>query len=222
VIVAVEGIDGAGKHTLTVGLAEAIRQRGGSVAIFEYPRYDDPPLGPLIRALLAGEPALASLRDNPVASALLFALDRAGSSPQLTECAAQHDCVLIDRYIASNAVYTAARLPAGDTQSAFLDWIVETEVDQLGIARPDLQVLVNSPVDEARSGVQSRASIVDRPADTFETDQELQARCAELFLALATRRWLSEWLVVPRSADLAEVVDRCVAGSASYSDNLPR
>jgi dTMP kinase len=210
-IVAIEGVDGAGKSTLTRRLREEIVALGRSVAMIAYPRYSVAPLGPAIRALLTGDPELGRLASSPRATALLFALDRANSIPDLTRLAAGYDVVLVDRYLASNAVYGAARLPE-DARDAFLSWIATIELTDLDLPRPDLHVLLRVPVATAREQARTRAAAdTSRAVDSFEADQALQVRCAHLYDQLAARDWIAPWVMIQRDDGTADVVRRIVS-----------
>src|SRR6185369_14278004 len=103
VIVAIEGIDGAGKRTLTEALLAALAQAGRKAGTLAFPRYAVAPLGPAVRAMLTGDPALAPVAASARASALMFALDRANAGPELSAAATGDAVVLVDRYVASNA-----------------------------------------------------------------------------------------------------------------------
>ena len=207
-IIAVEGIDGAGKHTLTTRLTAAITATGRTVATLAFPRYTIPPLGPLVRAMLDGDPGLAAVAGSPRATALLFALDRANALPELTRLAAGHDVLIVDRYVASNAAYGAARVPP-EERDAFPDWVAAVELTDLGLPRPDLQVLLRVPAHVARAAAQERAARdAERKLDTFESDDGLQDRCAAVYERLAAAGWVSPWLVVDRDSGAQAVMAR--------------
>ena len=79
-IVAVEGLDGAGKATLVAALARAAQRRGATVATRAFPRYDADVHAELAAEALHG--GLGDVAGSVHAMALLFALDRrAASSP---------------------------------------------------------------------------------------------------------------------------------------------
>ena len=153
-MVAVEGLDGAGKATLVDALGRSARARGASVATLAFPRYDVD-----VHAALAGE-ALRGEHGDTAASvhamALLFALDRRAAAPVLAEdLRAAHDLVLVDRYVASNAAYGSARLHEG--VGGFAAWVHATEVERFGVPAPDAQVLVRVPPELAAQRVRERA-----------------------------------------------------------------
>jgi dTMP kinase len=206
-IIAIEGIDGAGKNTLARRMMKEIVSAGRTVATMSFPRYDVEPLGPAVKRMLSGDTSLAWLAASPKASALLFALDRGAGAAELAGLARSHDVVLVDRYAASNAAYGAARLPAGE-QSAFLDWVARLEFGDLGVPRPDLQLLLRVPPDTARLYAARRAAAEPgRPLDVFEVDGGLQQRCAGVYERLAAGAWVSPWVVVEPGVDDDRIVD---------------
>jgi len=187
VIVAIEGIDGAGKNTLTEALVAALTAAGRQVGRLAFPRYSVGPLGPAVRAMLAGDAALAPVAASVRASALLFALDRANAAPQLA--AATGTVLLVDRYVASNAAYGAARLPA-EERAGFRAWVAALELGDLRLPRPDLQVLLRVPVDVARAQARARAALdPGRAPDRYEADDALQTRVAAEYEELARAGW---------------------------------
>jgi dTMP kinase len=203
VVVAVEGLDGAGKATLVAALADAATRRGARVATLAFPRYDAD-----VHAGLAGEAlhgAHGDLRDSVHAMAVLFALDRAGAGEELRRAAATHDLVLVDRYVASNAAYGAARR-GEDVDGPFVAWVHALEVERLGVPAPDAQVLVRVPGELAARRVRERAAAdPTRTPDGYEADAALQARCAAVYDQLVDRAWLAPWTVVGTEGDRADV-----------------
>lgn len=193
-MVAVEGLDGAGKATLVAALVDAARRRGVSVRTLAFPRYDVD-----VHAGLAGEAlhgAHGDLRDSVHAMAVLFALDRAGAAEELRAARAEADLVLVDRYVASNAAYGAARRRE-DVDGAFVAWVQSLEVERLGVPAPDVQVLVRVPGELAAQRVRARAAAdPTRRPDGYESDAALQARCAAVYDQLVARSWLAPWSVV--------------------------
>ncbi|MBL7494521.1 dTMP kinase [Frankia sp. AgB1.9] len=198
-IVAIEGIDGAGKNTLTQALVAALTATGRPVSRLAFPRYDVEPLGPAVRAMLTGDQALASVAASVRASALLFALDRANAGPELAAAAAGDAVVLVDRYVASNAAYGAARLSAPE-RPGFRDWVASIELIDLALPRPDLQILLRVPVEVARAQARARAALdASRAPDRYEADDALQARVAAEYDELARSGWIARWLTVDRA-----------------------
>lgn len=196
-LIVVEGIDGAGKNTLVAAVADVLTQRGLTVARTAFPRYDDDIHAALVRDALHGD--MGDLSESVHAMAVLFALDRRAAAAGLREQRANHDVVLVDRYVASNAAYAAARLHQ-DADGEVVEWIRRLEVYRFDIPLPDVQVLLDVPADVAAQRAQSRErQDADRRRDRYESDADLQQRCVEAYRRLAANRWLSPWIVVDGS-----------------------
>jgi dTMP kinase len=193
-LVVIEGLDGAGKRTLTDALDSALAREGASTARFAFPRYDTDVHAELVADALHGR--LGDLGESVHGMAVLFALDRRDAADELRAALARVDVVLLDRYVASNAAYGAARLRQ-DAEGEFVAWVQELELGRFRLPVPDLQLLLRVPreVAAARAAGRERAD-ASRTRDAFESDDGLQARCAAVYDQLAARSWLSPWRVI--------------------------
>ncbi|WP_041837152.1 dTMP kinase [Actinosynnema mirum] len=211
-LVVVEGLDGAGKRTLTGALTAELVSRGARVTTGAFPRYGRDVHADLVRAALYGE--LGPLVDEVRGMALLYALDRRGAREELRVGLASHDVVLLDRYIASGAAYGAARLRQGP-DGEFVAWVRALEVDRFELPLPDLQLLLRVPAAVAEQRAAHReATEADRGRDVYESDGGLQRRCGEVYDGLAATSWLSPWRAVDGSVPAAEL------GVAAIADLL--
>ncbi|HEX4099810.1 MAG: dTMP kinase [Pseudonocardiaceae bacterium] len=193
-LIVIEGLDGAGKRTLADWLVAALSARGASVARLAFPRYDLDVHAELARDALYGR--LGDLAGSVHGMAVLFALDRRGAGDELQALRRDYDVVLLDRYVASNAAYGAARLHE-DAQGPFVEWLRALEIDRFGVPVPDLQLLLRVPMSVAAARADRRAGADSaRAKDLYETDHGLQARCAAVYDGLATAGWLAPWSVV--------------------------
>ncbi|MCV7101870.1 dTMP kinase, partial [Mycobacterium palustre] len=145
-LIAIEGVDGAGKRTLSNGLREALQAAGKSVATLAFPRYGQSVTADIAAEALHGEHG--DLASSVYAMATLFALDRAAAIADIEALARGHDVVILDRYVASNAAYSAARLRE-DADGAAVAWVRRLEYQRLGLPAPDWQVLLAVPADLA-------------------------------------------------------------------------
>lgn len=205
----IEGLDGAGKRTLADNLVGALGERGATVQRLAFPRYGVSVPADLIADALHGR--LGDLAESVYGMATLFALDRQAAAADIRSGLAGHDVVLLDRYVASNAAYGAARL-SQDAGGEFVAWVRALEIDRIGLPVPDLHLLlrVTPEVAAARSAHRERTE-ADRERDNWESDGGLQARCAAVYDELARDGWLCPWQVVdgtstvdfPALADLA-------------------
>ncbi|MDT7729050.1 MAG: dTMP kinase [Actinomycetota bacterium] len=193
-LVVIEGLDGAGKRTLANGLTGALTDLGASVTSLAFPRYGKSVHADLVReALHRGHGDLA---DSVYGMAMLYALDRSGAADDIRAYRERYDVVLLDRYVASNAAYGAARLRQ-DASGELVRWVKELEIDRFGLPAPDAHLLlrVSPEVAAARAARRARAN-VSRPKDAFESDDALQERCAKVYDELAASSWLSPWHVL--------------------------
>ena len=201
-IIAIEGIDGAGKNTAVTALTTMLRQQGIAVEVLAFPDYDNSIHAQLAREALYGR--MGDLSDSPYAMATLFALDRAASRDKLWQYHADNhvgapdntshsDAVLIlDRDVASSAASSWARTG----EQAVTDWVAELEFGRLGLPKPDLQILLDVPVDVAAARAQSRSEAdATRQRDHYERDSDLQTNTNAAYHQLASSNWASQWLV---------------------------
>ena len=206
-LIVIEGLDGSGKRTLTKALARQWIDDGRTVATMDFPRYGVDVHADLVQDALYGR--LGDLSDSVYGPALLFALDRRAAAPTLRAALASHDVVLVDRYVASNAAYGAARLHEG-AAGEFVGWVRALEVERFGIPVPDHQLHLAVPVEVAAARAADRERTEDRARDAYEADDGLQKRTGEVYAELAAATWLSPWTVLDGTADAGAVAARMV------------
>lgn len=152
-LIAVEGIDGAGTTTQCRMLAEWLRSRGRAAHATREPSTG--PIGALLREVLGG-------RHAPVdrgAVALLFAADRLDHlAREVAPALAGGAVVVSDRYVLSSLAYQSVDLPR--------DWVAALNAR----ARPaDLTILVEVPVATAAARRRARGGADELfDADDFQ------------------------------------------------------
>lgn len=202
-IIAIEGIDGAGKNTLTHALLQHL-----PAGHLSFPRYGES--APAILAAEALHGNLPELSRNPYSMAAMFALDRAGAIDALTT----PGTLILDRYIASNAAYTAAR-----TSAAALNWVERVECGHLRLPRPTLQVLLDTPPAVAQDRAQGREmDDSSRQRDLYERDTPLQERVSEMYRFMANAGWLSPWVVIGHDEDPEQAAPRILQALADIQE----
>lgn len=212
-LIAVEGLDGAGKRTLIDGVAAELRAKGLRVETLAFPRYERSIHADLAAEALRG--GHGDLADSVHGMALMFALDRADARDELSKLLADNDIVILDRYVASNAAYSAARMQQS-AAGEIVRWVGELEFGRLDLPVPTLQVLLDVPTEVAAERARLRGELDrTRALDAYERDGGLQRRTGEVYRELAERDWYGPWWRY-RSGDdpatLAARVAEIVAG----------
>lgn len=196
-LVAIEGIDGAGKGTLAEGLVKCARSEEFSATTLSFPRYEDTRFARLIGQYLNG--AFGDINAVSVHFAsLLYAGDRFESRDHLGELQADCDLVVLDRYVASNRAYNGAKLPPGQERRRLIDWIADTEYGLFELPKPDLTLLLATAVDVADALVQRKAerSYTDKTRDLHEADRRYMREVAAVYAALAADADEGPWCVI--------------------------
>src|ERR1700740_2294655 len=102
--------------------------------------------------------------------AVLFALDRAAAREEIGHLRAAYDVLIVDRYVASNAAYSAARLHQNADGEA-VDCARLLEYERLHMPAPDWQVLLDVPAQLAAERARNREREDDaRRRDVSERD----------------------------------------------------
>lgn len=202
-LIAIEGVDGAGKRTLSAGLRSAFEISHRSVAGLSFPRYRHSVAADLAAEALHGEHG--DLSSSIHAMAVLFALDRAGAREEIGHLLAAYDVVILDRYVASNAAYSAARLHQ-DAAGDVVEWVRRLEYERLHLPAPDWQVLLDVPSAVAADRARNRETEdATRRRDSYERDEELQHRTGEVYAGLAAGQFGGPWQIAGPDVDPADL-----------------
>ena len=182
-IIAVEGLDASGKTTQAALLADALTGSGSRVGTLSFPRYSTF-FGSRIGALLSGaEDATADTLD-PRSMALWFAMDRWDAVTNgLPDC----DILLINRWTLSNAVYQGARAGDAAEADAVFDWVLQLEMERLGLPIPALTVLLDISVETSMARAIDRAESVGNTPDVYESHEALLRASRRLYRRAAER-----------------------------------
>lgn len=171
-IVAIEGVDQAGKHTQSVMLQRALKRRGMSVKLFHFPRYDTP----IGRAISGHLVAKRRKRIPPQVFHCLQAANKWEFLHAIESALLSHDVVIMDRYHSSNVIYGAAN-------GVDRKWLESLE---RGMPEAAFTILLDIPV---------AVSFARRPADRdkFERNDKFLWSVRLEYLSMAKKR---RWKVV--------------------------
>jgi dTMP kinase len=230
-LVALEGVDGAGKATQLALVSERLRRAGLATETISFPRYQQGLFGESVARFLNGgfgDPRALP----PHLPALLFACDRLEHRRELLELLERSEVVIADRYTASNAAYQAARLD-GEERAAFLAWLLRVEYQVFELPAPALQIYLRLEVATAQrlvAGKRQRSYTAKR-YDVLEDDSALQRDVASIYDSFVAGDFGGPWAAidvtdasgVPREADaIAQEIGEQVLrrlGSRTLSDS---
>ena len=187
-LIAIEGIDGAGKGPQAGRLVSSLRERGLRVDTLQFPRYSATNFGGAIGDFLNGR--FGSLNQvHPQLAAVLYAGDRFESRPLLMQLMEDNDVVVLDRFVGSNLAHQSAKLD-GAERTALVDWIENIEYEVFQLPRPALTVLIDMSSQMSRELVSRKATrdYTDQEADLQESDLPYLERVRRCYLALAHSR----------------------------------
>jgi dTMP kinase len=154
VLIAIEGIDGSGKHTQAKLLEQSLLSRGYLVYATGFPQYESW-FGSMVGKFLNGDFGPLDAVD-PHFSALLYAGDRFEAKPRIQGALNEGKIVLVDRYVASNLAHQVARAPVVN-RSEFLRWIEHLEYFVYGLPRESLILYLRVPPNQAQKLVAQKA-----------------------------------------------------------------
>lgn len=183
-LIAIEGIDGAGKRTQFQLLTAALALRGLPLFCISFPRYDSF-FGRLVACYLNGE--FGSLAEvDPHFSALLYAGDRLEAKGALETALADGRVVLADRYIGSNLAHQGARVPPS-RRTEFLNWLRQLESAIYALPSEDLVIYLRLPAEQAQQLIarKQERGYTQLRRDLHEADLEHLRTAAEIYDALA-------------------------------------
>lgn len=147
-IVVIEGIDGSGKTTQYKILKERLEQEDELVYSSSFPNYESKSCW-FVKQYLSG-----TFGDNPgdvdaKTASLFFALDRYASYKMKGWGKAYRvgKNVLFSRYWTSNLLHQASKLNTEDEKIAFLEWLRNLEINELGLPEENAVIFLRLPFE---------------------------------------------------------------------------
>jgi dTMP kinase len=186
-LIAIEGIDGSGKHTQAKLLEHSLSAKGYPVYATGFPQYDSW-FGSMVGKFLNGDYGPLQSVD-PHFSALLYAGDRFEAKSRIESMLQEGRIVLIDRYVSSNLAHQVARA-AAEKRSEFLRWIEHLEYSIYGLPREDLILYLRVPPSQAQRlvGKKSERQYTRAPLDIQEKSLRHLEDAAEMYDMLSRSR----------------------------------
>lgn len=145
IFIVLEGSDGSGKGTQFRLLSERLKAVGHEVAVFDFPRYEEPS-SYFVKRYLNGDYGPAS-ELSPYTSSIFYALDRYEAAPGIREALDKGKLVLANRYVGSNMAHQGTKFSTEAEQRGFFMWADSLEYQLLGIPRPNINLFLKVPAD---------------------------------------------------------------------------
>lgn len=145
-LIAIEGLDGAGKSTQINLLRTYLEIKGIDNEYLHFPRIDCPFFGELIARFLRGEFGEVDNVD-PYLVAALYAADRNDAKTMIISWLETGKLVILDRYFFSNLAFQCAKVEDSINKRNLRDWITSLEFDYYQIPRPDLSLFLHLPLE---------------------------------------------------------------------------
>jgi len=187
-LIAIEGIDGAGKGTQAGRLVASLRNLGFKVDTLQFPRYSATTFGSAIGDFLNGR--FGALNEvHPQLAAVLYAGDRYESRPLLLRMMEENDVIVLDRFVGSNLAHQSAKLE-GEARIALIDWIEKVEHEVFALPRPTITILIDMSSQMSRELVSRKAArdYTTQAADLQESDLPYLEKVRRCYLALSHSR----------------------------------
>jgi len=172
VFIVLEGADGSGKGTQFRLLAERLKAVGHEVAVFDFPRYDEPS-SYFVKRYLNGSYGPAG-EVSPYTASIFYALDRYETASQINKALAGGKVLLANRYVGSNMAHQGTKFTSLAEQRGFFMWADSLEYQLLGIPRPSLNLYLKVPPEISYELISQKAgrSYTAKKRDEHEADIE--------------------------------------------------
>jgi len=166
-IIAIEGLDQAGKKTQAEMLVKALRKLKLKTTIFSFPDYSTV-IGKEIKRYLYGK-----RKFSPEIIHFLYAANRHEKLDEIKKSSSKNSVLVMNRYYHSNLVY-------GIANGLKEKWLQELEA---GLPKADLVIVLDTSQSVSFSRKKSRR-------DKFEKDKKFSKKISQIYRRLAKKhRW---------------------------------
>lgn len=185
-MIVIEGGDGSGKGTQTEMLIAYCKENNIPYAHLEFPNYDSF-FGKLVAKFLRGE--LGTLEEvSPYFASLPFALDRNATKETTQKYLDEGKIVIVNRYVSSNMAHQGSKFTDIQERDEFLKWLEQLEYSIHGIPKPDLQIFLYMPWEQAKELTKhkgDRSYLNGEAQDIQEADDSHRLKTEEMYELLA-------------------------------------
>lgn len=178
-LIAIEGLDGAGKNTQSEKLTQYLEGLGKKVIKVDFPDYESQS-SVLVKMYLDGDLGESPDSTGAYAASTFFACDRYVSYVKKWKAFYEEPdtIVIANRYTTANAYHQLAKLSAGEWDE-FLTWLWDFEFGKLSLPKPDVVFCLAVPPAFSLKNVEKRCVEENIKKDIHEADSEYLVRCYE-------------------------------------------
>jgi len=169
--IVIEGTDGSGKGTHTKLLIDWLTGRGDQFEAFDFPQYGQPSAYFVEQYLNGSYGSLGEI--GPYRGSLFYALDRYQAGFKIREALSKGIHVISNRYVGSNMGHQGGKIDDDTQRADYFKWNDHLEFEILGIPRPDLNIVLHMPSEQAQLFVDQKAKrdyIQGKKRDIHEAD----------------------------------------------------
>jgi dTMP kinase len=140
-LIVIEGTDGSGKGTQLKLLVAALRRTGRQVVTLDFPQYGRKSAY-FVEQYLNGN---YGKHLSPYIASLFYSLDRYAAKNKLDKWLKQGRVVVVNRFTLSNAAHQGGKISGSAALKKYWQWLFDLEFKTLGLAKPDVTVLLHMP-----------------------------------------------------------------------------
>ena len=195
IIIAFEGVDGAGKGTQSKLFYEdlVVRLKDATVKYTSFPSYTETYFGSQIGKFLDESPEYKGSSEYPKLISLMYSLDRFEKIKQLKEQTKGRPTVVVsDRYTYSNVAYQTSMVTSQDAKFDVKNHILKTEFDVLGLPKPKFTIFLDIDPEQSKKMVsqKQKREYTDLVHDVYEKDPEIIKRSREAYISMMDDSWI--------------------------------
>ena len=153
--IVIEGTDGSGKGTQFKILTDRLTKQGIKYVTCDFPQYGKHSAY-FVEQYLNGKYGTPD-EIGPYKGSVFYALDRYEASFRITEALEKGWNVVANRYVGSNMGHQGGKIRDDNERKKYFTWLDNFEFGIMGIPRPDLNIVLHMPAEEAQKLVDQKA-----------------------------------------------------------------
>ena len=184
-IIELEGTDRSGKETQSNAIKAELENKGLSVKIIHFPRYESHSTDP-VKKYLAGE--YSELNDvSDYRASLLYAQDRLDFTMTDYKVYAEiYDVLIFDRWVGSNLIHQSVK---SNDWEEFTNYQFYFEYFKLGLPQPHITIFLDMPVDLGKKIAKNRCNKIngEKSQDIHESNDAYMYKCYDMAQNIANK-----------------------------------